>query len=144
MSNQLIQLVKAISLQAVDAEKPCEVKFGVVTQVEPLKIKLSDRIILDEEDLILSDSVRDHNVDITISWFTVNDSYLNTTHSHPDAGTNEFDSTHKHAINGRKRITVHNNLKVGEKVAMIRLWGGQIFYVISRVDDHINLEGEQV
>ena len=45
----------------------------------------------------------------------------------------KIDLTHKHSYKGRKKFTVHNALKKGEKVVMIKLQGGQKFVVLDRV-----------
>ena len=42
-------------------------------------------------------------------------------------------SSHSHAITGRKPIRVHNALKSGEKVILIRMAGGQKYLIIDRV-----------
>lgn len=44
-----------------------------------------------------------------------------------------IDLTHSHAIVGRKKVTVHNGLKKGEKVILIRMQGGQKFVVLDRM-----------
>lgn len=47
--------------------------------------------------------------------------------------TAEIDLTHSHDIQGRKTVTVHNGLKKGEKVILIRMQGGQKFVVLDRM-----------
>ena len=47
--------------------------------------------------------------------------------------TKNIDLSHKHSYSGKKKFTVHNGLKKGEKVVMIKLQGGQKFVVLDRV-----------
>lgn len=117
--------------------------FGTVDSISPLKIQIDQRLTLTEEYLILTKNVLDHEVDIEVNHFTVNDDFLNTTHAHPNAGSAGFDSTHKHQYQGRKKIKIYNGLLPGEKVILIRLQGGQRYIVLDRINDH-TVEGEWV
>ena len=134
----MIEIIKRSAVEAVRAEKPCQIMFGTVTNISPLKIQVEQRLILTEKRLILTKAVLDHEVDIEVNHYTVNDDFLDTTHSHsnPDAGINSFDSHHKHQYQGRKKIKIFNGLQVGEKVILIRLQGGQRYVVLDRINDH--------
>lgn len=46
--------------------------------------------------------------------------------------TQNIDLSHSHSYKGKKKFTVHNGLKKGEKVVMIKLQGGQKFIVLDR------------
>lgn len=48
-NSNLVQLVKQIAMEAVAASKPCDYRIGTVTSVNPLKIKVSQNIILDKD-----------------------------------------------------------------------------------------------
>ena len=41
--------------------------------------------------------------------------------------------THGHSISGRKSITIHNGLAVGDEVLLLRMQGGQKYIVIDKV-----------
>lgn len=45
----------------------------------------------------------------------------------------EISLNHSHSYSGKKRFRVHNGLKQGEKVILIRFKGGQRFLVLDRV-----------
>lgn len=49
----LIEVIKQASIEAVRANKPVEVVFGNVLSVSPLKVKLDQKLILNEAQLIL-------------------------------------------------------------------------------------------
>lgn len=132
----MIEIIKQSALEAVKAEKPCQVMFGTVTSTSPLEIQIDQKLTLTQDYLILTKAVLDHEVDIEVNHYTVNDDFLNTTHSHPDAGVNSFDSHHKHQYQGRKKIMIYNGLLPGEKVILIRLQGGQKYIVLDRINDH--------
>ncbi len=119
-----------------------EVEYGRVTNVNPLEIMLDSQKPLSAAFLTLTNAVKDHTVDITVSWATVEDDYLKPTHTHgngnngsPTASTTDFDTKHKHDIKGRKRITIHNGLTVGERVILLRKSGGQDYIVLDRIDE---------
>ena len=41
--------------------------------------------------------------------------------------------SHNHAISGTKSLTIHNSLKVGDKVILIQVQGGQRYIVLDKV-----------
>lgn len=129
----IVEIIKQAAFEALTASNPCAIMFGKVISANPLKINVEQRLTLDESHLILTSLVRDFEVDMTVDHFTENDSYLNTSHSHPDAGTNSFDSTHKHAYKGKKTFLVHLGLKINESVMLMQVQGGQKYIILDRV-----------
>lgn len=142
MSN-LVQTIKMIAQEAAEDSKPTGIIYATVITVSPLRIQVDAKLTLEENNLVLTNNVKDHYVDITVNHLTVADNHLNTTHSHPDAGSASFDSTHDHAYRGRKKIMLHYGLQVGEKVILIREQGGQKYIVLDRIETPIT-EGEWV
>lgn len=150
-------LVKCLAKGVIDASQPADIRFGIVESVNPLRIRINPQMVLGDEFLILTNAVKDHSVDVSVSWSTVSDDYLKTestlyAHTHkgqnyignagkPLAGESDpmditkYDTTHHHDIKGRKKITIHNGLTVGEKVLLLRTQGGQNYVVIDRVDE---------
>jgi hypothetical protein len=116
----MIEIIKAAASQAVDADAPVKVVTGMVISEFPLKIYVDQKITLDESSLVLTDNVRDHDTEVTVAWIS-EIALESTTHAHT------------HNITGRKSITVHKNLKMGENVVMLRFQGGQCYLVIDRV-----------
>lgn len=139
--------------QLMNSKQLTAVVFGNVTRVNPLEITLDQKVKLSEAFLTLTNAVKDHVVDITVGWTTVEDNYLDEKamlHTHdgtpltgnmgkPIAGltgmTMNFDTTHHHDIKGRKKIIVHNGLTLGERVILLRVEGGQNYIVLDRVDE---------
>lgn len=58
-NSNLIQLIKRIALEAVTASKPCDVLIGNVKSVSPLNIAISQKMVLDKDFLIISDTVKE-------------------------------------------------------------------------------------
>jgi len=109
-----------------------EVEFGRVTSVKPLVITLDSKVPLSAAFLTLTNAVKDHAVDITVSWQTEDDTHQ---HGNGNNGSPTAEVTHAHKIKGRKRIIVHNGLTLGERVILLRKRGGQDYIVLDRVDE---------
>ena len=116
--SNIIQLIKRAAVEAVEAKKPCTYTIGTVTSVSPLKIKVSQTLELEEDFLDLSRNVTDFKTKITMDAQEV----YHTEHIYPS--TTWIDA---------QEITVHNALKKGDKVLMLRKAGGQKYAVIDRV-----------
>lgn len=151
--------VQRLAKNVMNASQLTDLRLGIVESVNPLKIRLDQQTVFTDEYLILTNAVKDHSVDISVSWATEEDNFLDQNammHTHdgtplignsgkPIVGqtgtTTNFDTTHHHEIKGRKKIIVYNGLTVGEKVLLLRTQGGQYYIVIDRVDE-IPIEGE--
>lgn len=133
MSQELLQILQEVASKTITAGKPADYLIGVVETVSPLSIRVSQRDLISESFLVLTDLVRDFNVDITVNHTTENTA--------GGGGYAEF-ASHNHAYTGRKKITVHNSLQVGESVLLIQQAGGQEFIVLSRIFDHTGLSGQ--
>lgn len=224
----LANTLKLLTMNAIAESKPTDLVVGTVISTNPLQIRVSDKLVLDKEFLMLSSNVVDITRDVTVDWkdepntrrWTHNhdatsssnstssastnvdtdvtgtgDAYVNgatqsvshnhglkidrlkdgsgkdcsysmgvtsvshahavnitapvnmklyarstadtsvstytTTTTHIDDYTDEY--THQHAIKGRKKMIIHNALKQGERVAMIRFANGQMYYVMDRI-----------
>lgn len=110
-----------------------ELAYGLVESASPLTIKVSQKLPLEEDDLILTDMVRDHTVDITVSH--------QTNENEANEGLMTDYKLHSHTYSGRKKITLHYGLKTGERVLLLREQGGQKYLVIGRLSE-INAKGE--
>lgn len=140
---EVLEAMKQMSVDAQNSQKPMIILFGQVISEKPLQIFVNQKQTVKQEALILTHAVKDYEVDIEVSHYTVNDNFLNTMHDHPNVAENDFDSHHKHAYQGRKKIKIYNGLKIGEKVMMIRQNGGSRYIVLDRIDDP-QTEGEWI
>lgn len=118
-----MEYVKRAALQAVGASFPCEIKYGFVTGVKPIKITVEQRLVLSERQLIVPRRFTDHSVKITGG--NVRDFYYvsdNRDSSKPLA------PPHFHAV-GDMEIEVHGALEIGDEVILIRQQGGQKYLI---------------
>lgn len=155
-----VKIIKQAAVDAVESEKPVNVCFGEVISVTPLKINVEQKLVLGEAQLILTRNVTDYNTQVTIDWITEK-SPLNVNHTHTgEVGVNvdtffepenkditivssatgnitiaetDIDLLHNHAVSGKKKITIHNGLGIGDEVIMIRQQKGQKYIVIDRI-----------
>ena len=130
---EVLEAMKQMSVDVQNSQKPVIILFGFINQKQTIK----------ENALILTHAVKDYEVDIEVSHYTVNDDFLQTMHDHPNVAANSFDSHHKHAYKGRKKIKIYNGLKVGENVMMLRQNGGSRYIVLDRIEDP-ETEGEWI
>lgn len=122
--NDFIKLVKKTAMDAVNASKPANMVFGKVISVSPLKIKIDQKLILTSAQIVLSRNVTDYKLFVTLDHSTESKS--------GGSGDSSF-SSHTHEIKGKKELTVHNALKVGEEVIIMQVSGGQKYIVIDRI-----------
>lgn len=121
---ELTKTIKKAAVQAMKAEKPVEICFGKVTSASPLKILVDQKMSLGEAQLVLTRNVTDFVTEVTVDW--------NTEDKGGGSGYASYE-THKHPIKGRKKITVHNGLVVGDEVILARQQGGQKYIVVDRI-----------
>ena len=129
--NELVKAVKQAAVEAVRAEAPVAVCYGTVTSASPLKIQVDQKKTLTDPQLILTDNVRDFNVEMSTIEGTGKSLGPHYTEDESGSGYPAF-AAHKHRYQGRKKWRVHNALKVGEKVILLRCDGGQKYIVLDR------------
>ena len=130
--DEFVKMIKQASDEMAETKKPFSLLFGTVTSEEPnLKIFVNQKLTLDEQQLILTNNVRDY----TVYMSTAEDHYTET---EEDITTVPEDygmfRIHKHTYKGKKKWTVHLALKTGEKVILLRCDGGQKYIVLDRVE----------
>lgn len=125
LERNLLSLIKQAATEANEAGKPVKIVFGEVTAIKPLQIMVEQKLPLSEGFLVLTEAVKDHEHEITvIDWQTENAS--------GGSGDAAY-AAHNHPITGRKRIILHNALKVGEHVLLLAMQGGQKYVVVDRL-----------
>jgi hypothetical protein len=121
---ELVKIIKKAALEAVEASKPVQMSFGKVTSASPLKILVEQKLTLGKAQLVLSRNVTDYTTEVTIDWGTESKS--------GGSGYDAF-ASHTHAVKGKKKITVHNGLVVGDEVILLRQQGGQKYIVVDKI-----------
>jgi hypothetical protein len=100
----MIEVIKKAALEAVKASSPTAIVYGTVVSEDPLKINIEQKLTLDSDHLLLTDNVRDYNVDLKLS----------------DGGI-------------LQNYTVQNSLKKDEQVLLLQLQGGQKYVIMNRL-----------
>lgn len=105
MNAKLYQVFQEMIAQNVNDMKLGDYILGTVESVSPLSVRISNKDVITSEFLILTDMVRDYQVDISVNHTTEN--------AAGGSGDAEY-ASHNHAYVGRKTITVHNGLSAGK------------------------------
>lgn len=145
--DEFVQMIKQASDEMAETKKPFSLLFGTVTSEEPIKIFINQKLTLDEQQLILTNNVRDYTIYMTTAGEDENsktgkEHYTeNTADEAVVGGTDVYTaeqlncfSSHNHKYAGKKKWTVHLALKTGEKVILLRCDGGQKYIVLDRVE----------
>lgn len=123
-ATNLVQLIKQAALDAVEAKKPIHICYGKVMGISPIQILVEQKLLLGKGQLVLCRNVTDFSTEVTINW---------TSDSKSGGGGEAAFASHAHTITGRKKITVHNGLVVGDEVLLIRQQGGQKYIVVDKI-----------
>lgn len=113
--NGLVNVMKQAGSKAVDASGPVTVCYGKVTSASPLQVLVDQKMTLGSAQLVLTRNVTNCETEVTVEWMT------------------EGADGHTHAVNGKKKMTIHNALKSGDEVILIRQQGGQKYIIIDKV-----------
>lgn len=95
--------VKRAALEAVLAAKPFSFTYGTVINAIPLQISVDQKLTLQAEQLILTNAVRDYNVEMTVDHITEQGlSNIDLMHAHSYSGATEAatDDQHTHNYSG--------------------------------------------
>lgn len=121
---KVANMIKNMAVNAVDATVPVTILTGKVISEAPLQIALDSKMIIPEERIKLTKNTRDWTAEISVDHITENRA--------GGSGYPEF-ASHNHEYKGRKKFLIHNALKVGDEVWLIRETGGQRFIAFDRV-----------
>lgn len=122
--SSLNESIARIALETVMETMPSGVYFGTVISSSPLKINVEQKMTLTEAQLVLTRNVTNYQTTMSLDHKTEDKS----------GGTGEASfASHNHDYKGVKPFIVNNALRVGEKVYLQRIQGGQKFLVIDRV-----------
>jgi hypothetical protein len=123
--NDLLVAVKQACAGTMGTMQLSTFEFGTVISASPLKIQAEQKKTLTKAQLVLTRNVTDFETEVTIDWKT------------EEKGMSTGDSfsyqNHLHDVKGKKKILIHNALKTGDKVILMKQQGGQKYLVIDRV-----------
>lgn len=101
--NDLVKLIKKAAVEAVNASDPTTIRYGEVISTNPLQIRIDQKLILGTAQLKLTRNVTDYETEMSVNG------------------------------GAKQTYKVFNALKIGEKVLLIRMQGGQQYIVVDRV-----------
>lgn len=129
--DDFLKLIKKAAVEAVNASKPANMVFGKVISESPLKIKVDQKLILTEKQLILARDVTDYEIEMEPS---LNEQpHYHLTENEAGGGGDAMFASHNHKYQGRKKFLVYNALKMNEEVILMQIAGGQQYIVIDRI-----------
>lgn len=129
--NKLIQTIQSMAKPSIG--ETTDLLFGEVTSVSPLKIRVDNRFEVDEQFLILSALVKEVTIPVPTSGTSMH-AHTIPTHTTNSGGTDP----HTHTIpemttySALPSITLWRGLIIGDKVRLLRVNNGQMFYIIER------------
>jgi hypothetical protein len=126
-----MQAILRLINNKVDSMQISDVLIGTVETDTPLTIRIDQKLLLTEEELLITSWLSDRDYDID-----TDEQALDWTHSHTaesGEGTVTIDNagnqyTHKHI-----KLKLKNKLKVNDKVYLLACRGGQRYLVIDKV-----------
>lgn len=131
----LMDVIKNTVEKYLQSYKPTELVYGEVMADSPLRVKVDNRLELDETFLILGQNVRE-------TWINIpEEGDFKHLHDIPNWQTDSGGvPPHIHTISPWKtkealpKIKLWRGLKTGDKVLMLRVKQGQIYLILERVE----------
>lgn len=120
----LLQTIKRAAVEAVEASNPVAVSVGTVLSISPLKISLNQALTLTEQFLIVPQGLTDYKTKIEFTQKTKG-AVVELDGKQYNGNITLNATTHE--------VTIYNGLKVGEKVLLLKMQGGQKYLVIDKV-----------
>lgn len=139
MATGLIDIIKRASLDAVNNTQMCDLRYGTVVNTSPLKVQVTNQFTIPSSLLIVPKHLTDYEVECTISQPSKSVSGETEISNRLESESNAI-SEHTHPFNVtmsaetfRTKIIMHNALKVGDMVALLRKQGGQSYFILDRI-----------
>lgn len=129
--NKLIQTIQSMAKPPIG--ETTDLLFGEVTSVSPLKIWIDNRFEVDEQFLILSALVKETIIHIPTAKTSMH-SHIIPEHTTDSGGAD----SHTHTVpemttySSLPSITLWRGLIIGDKVRLLRMNNGQMYYIIER------------
>lgn len=109
----MLEAVKLLAYDVLQQENLTDICYGTVTETEPLKIVLKQKLELTESFLVLSQNVIKHTINYSMRRKDSDENWV------------------------QYEMIVEKQLKKGERVILIKMTGGQRYVVIDRVGEEM-------
>lgn len=70
MSSGLIAIIKRAALDAIDNAQMCDLRYGTVVSINPLKVQITNLFTIPEGLLVIPEHLTDHKVEVIIDGDT--------------------------------------------------------------------------
>lgn len=145
MSTGIIETIKIAALEAVENSKPCDIRFGTVSSISPLKVKVSNDFIIPESLLVVPEHLTDYSmianvggsdgggssggssVTMTVEGETLIVKTNVAVASEPQTTTEEVEKVNE------RTLTFYNGLEIGDTVILLRNQGGSSYLILDRI-----------
>lgn len=121
--HMIVKSIKDVVAGVMHNASLTDVEIGEVVSENPLIIQTEDKIPISQDSIILTKNTCLHSIDMEVDHLTENRA--------GGGGYAEF-ASHNHGYFGRKTYLVHNELKIGDKVILLRESGGQRYIALDR------------
>lgn len=137
----LLDMIKRAAVDAVESTNPVNWIFGTVTTADPLEIEVHQKLKLTKEFLVIAEHLTRHKRIVSIQYeypkawdkdADIGDEVKNAASSRNYIGATPAIPYEKYEMANAK-MTFEDVLKIGDKVALVRMQGGQKFFVADRV-----------
>lgn len=114
----LSQVIKKMALDAVEANKPMELVLGTVISINPIKISLSQLLIIGESFILNPEGLAGQELTISLDEQTI-------------TLKNDEDELKEYTIMPQDlKIKIKSQIKPDDKVFLLRLQGGQKYFIL--------------
>lgn len=152
----MIEVMRKIIDEQMGSYGLSDLKIGTVVSESPLKIRLNDRITLNENQILLTEFVLEKALKLIHKHGVESVNMGSNTHTHSVSGNTEVSDPeqHKHAVNLNtssyshshsldltikdnlgSKIIIQEGLKTNDKVIMMSAEKGQKYIVLSKLRD---------
>lgn len=114
----LSQVIKKMALDAVEANKPMELVLGSIISINPIKISLSQLLIISENFILNPEGLAGQELTISLDEQTI-------------TLKNDEDELKEYTIMPQDlTIKIKSQIKQDDKVFLLRLQGGQKYFIL--------------
>ena len=150
----MIEVIRNIIDEQMNAYGLTDLAIGTVVSISPLKIKLTDRITLNENQILLTEFILEKSLKLIHKHGVEDVKISKYRHTHKVEGATMKEQEHLHGIDLNTKPDVHSHnaeitikdnlgakiiiqegLKNGDKVIMMRTEQGQKYVVLSKLRD---------
>jgi len=124
------RLYRFIAGQHTPSSERADIAYGVVTSINPLRVQLANNLVLDDNFLVLGKHIGKFKVQ---GKAMMKGNAEMTFHNHHDTA-----NISKANLNFPKKemyLEIDNSLEKNDKVAMLRMDGGQQYYIFERLGE---------